>query len=65
MLYRLFSENWAFIAGLGAFVVGTAAFVLNVLHIRLARRQLGNADLERKKLELEVLLLDLQRSGIR
>lgn len=48
-----------------AVLVGVAAIVLNVLHIRLARHQLANADLERQRLLVEIEKLAVERDRLR
>jgi hypothetical protein len=45
---------------LGGFAVGGAALILNILLIRLTRRQLANADLEENRLRLEVEKIEVE-----
>ena len=45
-----------------AIAVGSAAFVLNVYYIRLARSQLANADRDAERIEIEIRKLGAERT---
>ncbi|MEE8474301.1 MAG: hypothetical protein V3T01_03050 [Myxococcota bacterium] len=55
----------AWVAVVGGGAVAVAAFILNVLYIKLARKQLASSELESQRLQVEIDKLIAERDYLR